>query len=191
MSKTCTVIILVNFFILGGAAIFIAWLADRIKFPQFDIDQAALNGFNLTNDNIFSVNFIFIVRSHNRDSKYTIFYDHIAVSVYHDNYSLAYETLGHFAENDRRDDIVFTSHPVARDVLIKDDRVAENIRNESKLTYVDFEVVIRVFVRFECKGWKRKQYLLKSVCAPLVIDLHTGKSLKRTDCYLDNYQIEK
>jgi len=190
MAKLWVIIIVINLIILGCAAVFIAWLADRVKFPEFAIDQGAINHFNFTNDNFLSANFIFVVRSHNIDSKYSVFYDHVAVSVYHDNYSLAYETLIHFAENNRKDDIVFTSHPIAKNVTISDGLVAANIRNETKSSHLELEVMIRASVMFEKKRWKKKQYLLKMICDPVVINLNTGKTVNRTDCIIDNYTTE-
>ncbi|KAK9705589.1 hypothetical protein RND81_07G068600 [Saponaria officinalis] len=157
---TCAAI---TFIILGGLALLIAWLADKMKSPTFTIDQVTVNGYNFsTTTNHLNATFTVAVRSHNRDSKYKIKYHVVAVSVYHtSDYALGFETLGPYSQG-HGSYIIFSARPVARDVPVTDPEVARAIREENRVGEVRVEVRVRASVRYEVKGWKHKHFTLKT-----------------------------
>ncbi|XP_048493037.1 uncharacterized protein LOC125493610 [Beta vulgaris subsp. vulgaris] len=188
MGKLATIIcFVITFLLLGGIAVLIAWLADKMKSPMFSIDQANINGYNFTADNHLNATFILEVRSHNRDSKYQIKYDLIVVSVYHSGYTLAYDSnLGPFTQH-HGEDIVFTAQPRARNVLIRNSELAGDIRNEARAEKLGLEVHVRAAVRYEVARWKHKSYVLRIICTPVFVGLSSGKGSQSTICDVDRF----
>ncbi|XP_074293249.1 uncharacterized protein At1g08160-like [Silene latifolia] len=176
-----------TFLVLAGVAVLIAWSVDKVRTPSFSINQASISDYNLTSDNRLNATFMLVVKSHNHDPKYTIKYNSIMVAIFHDTYTLAYVTnVGPWIQH-HGEDFVFTSQPVARNFTILDSAVAADLRNETNEGQLKFDVRIRTYVRFEVKGWKRKGYTLGIVCAPLVINLASGKTFEGTNCNVDRF----
>ncbi|XP_074278946.1 uncharacterized protein At1g08160-like [Silene latifolia] len=176
-----------TFIILGGIALLIAWLADKMKSPTFSIDQAAVSGYNFSTTNYVNATFTVVVHSHNRDPKYKIIYHVVAVSMYHTNdYALGYETLGPYTQ-DHGDDLLFSARPVSQNVPISDPDVVKAMRNETKAGELRVQVRVRASVRYEVKGWKHKHFTLKVICSPVVINLTSGKTNQSTNCDVDRF----
>ncbi|XP_021733031.1 uncharacterized protein LOC110699827 [Chenopodium quinoa] len=185
-AKATIICFVITFIILGGIAVLIAWLADKMKSPTFSVDQAAVNDYNFTADNRLNATFTVVVRSHNRDSKYKIDYNVVVVSVYHNGYTLAYDTLGPYFQH-HGDDILFTAQPKAQNVMISDPGLARDIRNETRAGRFELEIRVRAAVRYEVKRWKHKNYTLRIICIPVLIGLSSGKSSQSTKCDIDRY----
>ncbi|XP_048492726.1 uncharacterized protein At1g08160-like [Beta vulgaris subsp. vulgaris] len=187
VNRTCVIIIIVNIILLGGGAIFIAWYSDHMEFPSFSVEQGAINAYNFTAKNHLDATFIFVVRSHNRDPKYDIEYKQVVVSVYHPNgYSLTYENESPYIEHHGNGSF-FTAHAVAHDVLVSDADVAADLRNGTVSGHLDVEVRVRAKVRYEVKRWKHKNYLLKAICSPVVLNFTTWKTFNKTYCNVDSF----
>lgn len=186
MAKSMILCFVITFLVLGGVAVFIAWLADKMKSPTFYLDQATINGYNFTTNNQFNANFTLAVRSHNRDPKYRIDYNVIVVSVYHSGFTLAYDTLGPYTQS-HGDDIIFTAQPIARNVRILDAGVVGSIKNETRAGQLGFEVRVRAAVRYEVKRWKHKKYILRIICTPVLISLTSGKPSQSIKCEVDRF----
>ncbi|XP_021733032.1 uncharacterized protein At1g08160-like [Chenopodium quinoa] len=186
--KVCVIIVIVNLILLGGAAVFIAWYSDHMVFPSFSVEQGAINEYKFNATNHLNAKFIFIVHSQNNDPKYDITYNKVVVSVYHLNgYSLTYEAENPYTVH-HRNSTFFTAHPVAHDVVVSDKGIAEEIRNETMAGHLDLEVRVRVDVKYEVKGWKKKEYLLKAICSPVVVNFTTWKTFNKTYCNVDSFQ---
>lgn len=181
-------IIIVNLILLGGGAVFIAWYSDHMVFPSFAVEQGAIKGYNFTATNRLNATFIFIIHSRNNDPKYDITYNQVVVSVYLLNgYSLTYESESPYTEQ-HGNGTFFTTHSTAREVVVTEPSAAEEIRNQTMAGHLELEVRVRVNVRYEVKRWKRKHYLLKAICSPVVFNFTTWKTFNKTFCNVDSFE---
>ena len=162
----------------------VAWLADRMKAPAFTIDRATITSYNFTGDNLLNATVSLTLRSHNCDPKYTIKYEVVVVSVYHNGFTLAYDDLGGPFMQAHGRDITFEALPTAQNVSVCDPEIVEEFRNETKKGQLKLEVGLRAQLRFEIEGWKHRHYILKVICSPVLLNLTSGssKNLDRTIC---------
>ncbi|KAJ8426623.1 hypothetical protein Cgig2_027970 [Carnegiea gigantea] len=175
---TCVVITMLS---LGAMSILIAWLADRMKPPAFTIERSTITSYDFTGDNLLNATVSLTLRSHNCDPKYTIKYEVVVVSAYHNGFTLAYDDLGGPFTQAPGHDITFGAQLTAQNVSMHNPDVVEEFRNETRKGQLKLEVGLRAQLRFEVEGWKHRHYILKVICSPVVLNLTSARNMQQID----------
>lgn len=166
--------------ILVGVAVLIIWLVLKPKHLQYSVEDAAIHNFNLTDANHLYANFDFTIRSNNPNSKVSIYYDSIEVSVRYEDQTLATNAIQPFFQphkNVTRMHVRLTAQTVALY-----DSVPKDLKLEKTSGDIALDVFIRAKIRFKVGVWKSKHRVLKVFCSNLLVNFSKAKTFERDSC---------
>lgn len=176
-------IIILALIILVGIAILIIWLVVKPKHLQYSLEDAAIHNFNLTNENHLYSNFDFTIRAYNPNSKVSLYYDSVEVSVRFEDQILATNAVQPFFQSHKnvtRMHVRLTSHDVALY-----ESVPKDLRLERTSGDIELDVFIRARIRFKVGIWKSKHRTMKIFCSPVLVNFSKAKSFERVYCEVD------
>ena len=75
--------------VLAGLAVLIAWLILKPKHLVYSVEDAAIHNFNLTDVDHLYANFDFTLRAYNPNSRVSIYYDSLEISVQYEEQTIA------------------------------------------------------------------------------------------------------
>ena len=88
-------IVLLALIVIAGLIILIIWLTVKPKKLIYTVEEASIRGYNLTNNHLNST-FNFVIRAYNPNTKVSIYYDRVEVSVSYDDQLVAFNSLDSF-----------------------------------------------------------------------------------------------
>ncbi|XP_027351555.1 uncharacterized protein At1g08160-like [Abrus precatorius] len=169
--------------ILVGIAVLIIWLVLKPKRLEYSVENAAIHNFNLTDTNHLYANFDLTIRSYNPNSKVSLYYDSMEVSVRYEDQTLATNAVQPFFQSHKnvtRLRVGLTAQTVALY-----DSAPKDLRVERSGGDVDFDVKVRARIRFKVGAWKSKHRVLNIFCSPVSIKFSRAKSFERTPCEVE------
>lgn len=166
--------------ILVGIAVLIIWLVLKPKHLEYSVEDAAIHNFNLTDANHLYANFDFTLRAYNPNSKVSIYYDSVEVSVRYEDQTLATNAVQPFLQphkNVTRMHVRLTAQTVALY-----ESVPKDIRLERSSGDIELDVLVRARIRFKVGVWKSKHRTMKILCSPVLVNFSKAKSFERASC---------
>jgi len=176
----CIAIFILALIILVGIAVIIIWLVLKPKRLEYTVENAAIHNFNLTDANHLYANFDFTIRSYNPNSRVSIYYDTVEVSVRYEDQTLATNAVQPFFQSHKnvtRLHVGLTAQTVALY-----DSVPKDLRLERSSGDIELDVWMRARIRFKVGVWKSKHRVLKIFCSPVLVHFSKGKSFERAPC---------
>jgi len=176
-------IIILALIIIVGLAVLISWLVVRPKNLQYSVEDASIHNFNLTDANHLYANFDFTIRSKNPNSKVSVYYDSIEVSVRYEDQTLATNAVQPFFQPHKN---VTRMHArlTAQTVALYDS-VPKDLKLERSSGDIALDVFIRARIRFKVGLLKTKHRTLRVSCSPVLVNFSKAKSFERAYCDVD------
>ncbi|XP_061368824.1 uncharacterized protein At1g08160-like [Gastrolobium bilobum] len=172
--------IILALIILVGIAVLIIWLVLRPKHLEYSVEDAAIHNFNLTDANHLYANFDFTIRAYNPNSRVSLYYDSVEVSVRYEDQTLATNAVQPFFQSHRnvtRMNVRLTAQTVALY-----DSVPKDIKLERSSGDIELDVLVRARIRFKVGVWKSKHRIMKIFCSPVLVHFSKAKSFERASC---------
>ncbi|XP_045814398.1 uncharacterized protein At1g08160-like [Trifolium pratense] len=176
-------IIILALIILVGIAVLISWLVLKPKHLQYSVEDASIHNFNLTDANHLNAKFDFTIRAKNPNSKVSIYYDSIEVSVSYEDQTLATNTIQPYFQphkNVTRLHVGLTAQTAALY-----GSVPKDIKIERSSGDIQLDVFVRARIRFKVGVWKSKHRVIKIFCSPVLVNFSKVKSFERAYCDVD------
>lgn len=169
--------------ILVGIAVIIIWLVLKPKHLEYSVENASIHNFNLTNSNHLYANFDFTLRSYNPNSRVSLYYDSVEVSVRYEDQTLATSSVQPFLQPHKN---VTRLYPklTAQTVALYDP-VPKDLRLERSSGDIELDVLVRARIRFKVGAWKSKHRVMRIFCSPVLVHFSKAKSFERTSCEVD------
>ncbi|BAT86988.1 hypothetical protein LR48_Vigan09g252700 [Vigna angularis] len=169
--------------ILVGIAVIIVWLVLKPKKLEYSVENAAIHNFNLTDANHLYANFDFTIRSYNPNSRVSIYYDSVEVSVRYEDQTLATNAVQPFFQSHKnvtRLHVGLTAQTVALY-----ESVPKDLKLEKSSGDIELDVLVRARIRFKVGSWKSKHRVLRIFCSPVLLHFSKAKSFQRVPCEVE------
>ncbi|XP_027933181.1 NDR1/HIN1-like protein 10 [Vigna unguiculata] len=169
--------------IVVGIAVIIVWLVVKPKTLEYSVENAAIHNFNLTDANHLYANFDFTIRSYNPNSRVSIYYDTVEVSVRYEDQTLATNAVQPFFQahkNVTRLHVGLTAQTVALY-----ESVPKDLKLEKSSGDIELDVLVRARIRFKVGSWKSKHRVLRIFCSPVLVHFSKAKSFQRVPCEVE------
>ncbi|CAJ1961494.1 unnamed protein product [Sphenostylis stenocarpa] len=169
--------------ILVGIAVIIVWLVLKPKKLEYSVENAAIHNFNLTDANHLYANFDFSIRSYNPNSRVSIYYDTVEVSVRYEDQTLATNAVQPFFQSHKnvtRLHVGLTAQTVALY-----ESVPKDLKLEKSSGDIELDVLVRARIRFKVGSWKSKHRVLRIFCSPVLVHFSKAKSFERVSCEVE------
>ncbi|KAK7412248.1 hypothetical protein VNO78_03699 [Psophocarpus tetragonolobus] len=172
--------IILALIILVGIAVIIIWLVLRPKRLEYSVENAAIHNFNLTDANHLYANFDFTIRAYNPNSRVSIYYDTVEVSVLYEDQTLATNAVHPFFQSHKN---VTRLHVglTAQTVTVYES-VLKDLRLERSSRDIELDLWMRATIRFKVGVWKSKHRILKIFCSPVLLHFNKHISFQRIPC---------
>ena len=167
--------------VLGGIAILIIWLVLNPKRFVYSVEDASIHNFNLTDANHLYSNFDFTIRAYNPNTRVSIYYDSVEVSVRYEEQTLATNAVAPFFQGHRNQTwlhVRLTAQTVALYGSLPND-----LRLEKSSGDIELDVLVRARIRFKVGLWKSTHRTLRIFCSPVLVHFSRSKGFERTFCY--------
>ncbi|KAK7331839.1 hypothetical protein VNO80_28580 [Phaseolus coccineus] len=175
--------VILGLIILVGIAVIIVWLVVKPKKLEYSVENAAIHNFNLTDANHLYANFDFTVRSYNPNSRVSIYYDSVEVSVRYEDQTLATNAVQPFFQSHKnvtRLHVVLTAQTVALY-----ESVPKDLKLEKSSGDIELDVLVRARIRFKVGSWKSKHRVMRIFCSPVLVHFSKAKSFERVPCEVE------
>ncbi|XP_022152939.1 uncharacterized protein At1g08160 [Momordica charantia] len=178
----CVALVLLALIVLVGLAVLIIWLTVRPKRLSYTVESASVQNFDLSNTQL-NASFNFRVRAYNPNSRVSVYYDKILVTVGFGDQDLAYGTINPFYQPHKgvtRLDI----NPAAQNVPLYNS-VSKDLGLEKAAGEMDLDLWIKAKIRFKVGIWKSGHQTLRIHCSPVIIYLSKSKPFNETTCFAE------
>ncbi|KAK7302666.1 hypothetical protein RJT34_13559 [Clitoria ternatea] len=179
----CIGMIILALIIIVGIAVLIIWLVLKPKRLDYSVEDAAIHNFNLTDANHLYANFDLTIRAYNPNSRVSLYYDSVEVSVRYEDQTLATNAVQPFFQSHKnvtRLHVGLTAQTVALY-----ESVPKDLRIERSSGDIELDVWIRARIRFKVGVWKSKHRVMKIFCSPVLVKFSRAKSFQRTPCQVE------
>ncbi|XP_020202644.1 uncharacterized protein At1g08160-like [Cajanus cajan] len=169
--------------ILVGIAVLIIWLVLKPKRLEYSVENGAIHNFNLTDANHLYANFDFTLRAYNPNSRVSIYYDTVEVSVRYEDQTLATNAVHPFFQSHKnvtRLHVGLTAQTVALY-----ESVPKDLRLERSSGDIELDVLVRARIRFKVGLWKSKHRVLRIYCSPVLLYFSKPKTFQRAPCEVE------
>lgn len=169
--------------ILVGIAVFIIWLVLKPKRLEYSVENGAIHNFNLTDADHLYANFDFTLRAYNPNSRVSIYYDTVEVSVRYEDQTLATNAVQPFLQSHKnvtRLHVGLTAQTVALY-----ESVPKDLRLERSSGDIELDVLVRARIRFKVGLWKSKHRVLRIFCSPVLLYFSKAKTFQRAPCEVE------
>lgn len=166
--------------VLVGIAVIIIWLVVKPKHLEYSVEDAAIHNFNLTDANHLYANFDLTIRAYNQNSRVSLYYDTMEVSVRYEDQTLATNAVQPFFQSHRnvtRLQVRLTAQTVALY-----GSVPKDLRLEKSSRDIELDVLVRARIRFKVGTWKSKHRTMSVFCSPVLVNFSRDKSFNRAYC---------
>lgn len=166
--------------LLAAIVVLITWLVLKPKHLVYTIENASIENFNLTDANHLYSNFDFTIRTYNPNSRVSIYYDSLEVSVGYEDQTLATNGVQPFLQHHRnvtRLKVRLTSQTVALY-----GSVPKDLRLEKRSGDIELDVSIKARIRFKVGRWKSKDRNMRIFCSPVLVHFSKSKGFERVYC---------
>ncbi|CAL9165755.1 uncharacterized protein At1g08160-like [Musa acuminata AAA Group] len=174
----CIAITAVGLIVLVGLVVLVFWLALRPMPLEYTIDDAHIRGFNITAHALNGV-FDLRLRSYNRNTRFSVYYDAMEVTVWYGEQTVAISKVAPFYQPRHYVQTITVSATAQSTPLLRP--VEKNLRHNESAGVVELEVRARARIRFAV-GVVKKHYKLKSYCAPVVMHCSPSSHFDRVYC---------
>ncbi|KAK6936121.1 Late embryogenesis abundant protein, LEA_2 subgroup [Dillenia turbinata] len=168
--------------VIVGLAVLIIWLAIKPKRLVYTVEEGFIQNFNLTNNHL-NATFDIVMRAYNPNTKVSIYYDSVEVSVTYDDQTVAFTGVEPFFQphlNVTRLEV----KPVAQYLPLKGS-MAKDLGLEKSSGEVELAVYLKARIRFKVGDWKSKDRTLRVACDPVLAHFSSSKKFERTFCDVD------
>ncbi|TKY71602.1 Late embryogenesis abundant protein, LEA-14 [Spatholobus suberectus] len=169
--------------ILVGIAVLILWLVLKPKRLEYSVEDAAIHNFNLTDASHLYANFDVTLRAYNPNSRVSIYYDTVEVSVRYEDQTLATNAVQPFFQSHKnvtRLHVGLTAQTVALY-----ESVPKDLRLERSSGDIELDVLMRARIRFKVGAWRSKHRVLRIFCSPVLAYFSKAKSFERAPCEVE------
>ncbi|KAJ1379169.1 Late embryogenesis abundant protein [Sesbania bispinosa] len=175
--------IILALIILVGIAVLIIWLVVRPKHLEYSVEDAAIHNFNLTDANHLYANFDFTIRAYNPNSKVSLYYDHVEVSVRYEDQTLATNAVQPFFQSHKN--VTRLHARLTAQTVALYDSVPKDLKLEKSSGDIGLDVLIRAKIRFKVGVWKSKHRIMRIFCSPVLVNFSKAKNFERIPCEVD------
>ncbi|RWW09940.1 hypothetical protein GW17_00026540 [Ensete ventricosum] len=151
--------------VLVGLVVLVFWLFLPPKPLEYTIDDAHIRGFNITAHALNAV-FDLRLRSYNRNTRASVYYDAMEVTVWYGEQMVAISRVAPFYQPRHYVQTITVSSTAQSTPLLGP--VEKNLRRNESAGELELEVRARARIRFAV-GAVKKHYKLKAYCAPVVV----------------------
>lgn len=172
--------IILALIILVGIAVLIIWLVLKPKRLEYSVESASIHHFNLTDANHLYANFDFTLRAYNPNSRVSIYYDTVEVSVRYEDQTLATNAVQPFFQSHKnvtRLHVGLTAQTVALY-----ESVPKDLKLERSSGDIELDVLVRARIRFKVGAWKSRHRVLRIFCSPVLVHFSKAKNFQRAPC---------
>lgn len=176
----CIGITILVLLLLVGLAVLITWLVLKPKQPEYTLEDASIHNFNLTDADHLYANFDFTIRAHNPNSRVSLYYDTVEVSVGYEGQVLAINGVQPFFQphkNVTRLQVRLTSQTVALY-----GSVPKDLRLERRSGDIELDVLLKARIRFKVGLWKSDDRTMRVLCSPVLVHFSKSKGFERVYC---------
>ncbi|XP_057954743.1 uncharacterized protein At1g08160 [Malania oleifera] len=174
--------VILSLIVLVGIAVLITWLVIKPKRLVYTVEDASIHGFNLTNDHL-NADLVILLRSYNPNSRVSIYYDSMEVSVAYDDQAVAFQAVEPFFQGHRNVTRLELMLPVRSALLSKS--AAKDLALEKSAKEIELDVHVKARIRYKVGGWKSRDRALRMECSPVLVHPSSSKNFERTYCDLD------
>ncbi|XP_057483461.1 NDR1/HIN1-like protein 10 isoform X2 [Actinidia eriantha] len=169
------VVIIAASFIIAGTIVFIVWLVLRPRVPEFRVDSVSLSNFNLSStSSLLTGNWDVKFAVSNPNHKISLYYDHIAASVFYKDESLSETTVAPFDQGTRNQTTVTATFATAARYV--DKKAADSILSDrTSRGIVDFNVRMVARVRLKAGSWQERRRFMRVYCGNLAVGLSSQR----------------
>ncbi|KAK4286400.1 hypothetical protein QN277_002960 [Acacia crassicarpa] len=166
--------------VLAGIAVLIIWLVVKPRRFEYSVEDASIHNFNLTDANHLYANFDFNIRAYNPNSRVSIYYDTVEMSVVYEDQTLATNAIQPF----------FQSHLNVTNLQVKltaktvalYGSLPKDLKLERRSGDIELDVWIKARIRFKVGLWKSRDRTMKIFCSPVLVHFSRSKNFERTFC---------
>lgn len=175
-------LVLLALIVLVGIAVLITWLTIRPRRLVFTVEDGSIHNFNLT-DNHLNATFDFAIRSYNPNSKVSIYYDKMEVSVNYDGQTIAFNMVDPFFQPHRN--VTRLEVKLTAQYLALSKSTSRDLRLERSSGKIELNVLLKAKIRFKVGVWKSRHRTLRSMCSPVLVPFPSYKHFERTFCEVE------
>ncbi|GAB4824816.1 hypothetical protein Ancab_007686 [Ancistrocladus abbreviatus] len=165
--------------VVVGLVILIIWLTFKPKKLVYSIDQASIQGYNMSNDHLDST-FNLVVRAYNPSHRISVYYDTMEVAVSYGGQTVAYQEAPPFFQP-HKNITRLRVHPTARSVALPE-KTARDLRLERTSGQVGVDVRMKAWIRFKAGVLKSRHYKLKVLCSSVKINFAAPDNFQMINC---------
>ncbi|KAF7823324.1 late embryogenesis abundant protein [Senna tora] len=133
--------------VLVGIAVLIIWLVLKPKRLEYTLEDASIHNFNLTDANHLYANFDFTIRAYNPNTRVSIYYDSVEMSVVYEDQTLATSAVSPFFQGHRN---VTRLHPrLAAQTVALYGPVKKDLGLERASGDIELDLWVKARIRFK------------------------------------------
>ncbi|KAI4334318.1 hypothetical protein L6164_019028 [Bauhinia variegata] len=173
-------VIILGLVVLVGIAVLIIWLVVKPKHLEYSVENASIHNFNLTDANHLYANFDFSIRAYNPNSKVSIYYDSVEVSVQYEDQTLATNAVAPFFQSHKN--VTRLQPSLTAQTVALYGSVPADLRRDKSSGNIELDVWVRARIRFKVGRWKSEHRILRIFCSPVLVHFSSSKGFDRTKC---------
>lgn len=174
----CIAIASLVLIIAVAAVVLIIWLTIKPAQVMYTVEDGSIHALNMTN-NTLNAKFDLSLRAHNPNSRVSIYYDSIYLSVWYDDQVIASSNVPPFFQP-HRNTTRFEVEALARSIPLLGS-AARDLDHHKFSRGLELEVQLKARIRYKVGRWKSKKYHLRIYCSPVVL-YHDSSKFDRTYC---------
>ncbi|KAI4322337.1 hypothetical protein L6164_022042 [Bauhinia variegata] len=176
----CIAIVILALIVLVGIAVLIIWLVVKPKHLEYSVENASIHDFNLTDANHLYANFDFSIRAYNPNSKVSVYYDSVELSVLYEDQTLATNAVAPFYQPHKN--VTRLQLRLAAQTVALYGSVPKDLRHDKSSGVIELDVWVRARIRFKVGLWKSDHRTLRIFCSPVLLHFSNSKGFERTHC---------
>ncbi|KAI9076213.1 hypothetical protein K1719_041786 [Acacia pycnantha] len=166
--------------VLAGIAVLIIWLVVKPKRFEYSVEDASIHNFNLTDANHLYANFDFNIRAYNPNSRVSIYYDTMEMSVVYEDQTLATNAIQPFFQRHRN--VTNLQVKLTAKTVALYGSLPKDLKLERRSGDIELDVWIKARIRFTVGLWKSRDRTMKIFCSPVLVHFSRSKNFERTFC---------
>ncbi|XP_021899115.1 uncharacterized protein At1g08160 [Carica papaya] len=171
-------IVILTLIILVGVAVLITWLIVRPKRLVYTIEDPSIKDYKLNNNHL-NATFEFFLRSYNPNTRVSVYYDSIEVSIAFNDQTVAFNTIDPFRQP-RRNVTRMEAKVVAENLALAAP-TARDLNHDKAVGKVELDVYVKARIRVKVGIWKSRHRTLRLVCSPVIV-FSSSKNFESREC---------
>ncbi|EEF38679.1 uncharacterized protein At1g08160 [Ricinus communis] len=177
-------VLILTLIVIVGLVVLITWLIIRPKSMEYSIENGSVHNLNLnSNNNHLNASFDFVIRAYNPNTRISIYYDYIDVSLSYDDQTLAFNTLEPFHQP-RRNVTRLEAKIEARDAALSQ-ALSKDMRIEKASGQLQLDLRLKARIRFKVGVMKFKHRHLSVICPAVMVHFSSSKIAQRSYCDIE------